>query len=1295
MPEAPNGEASRLYRDLFKRLSNRRLANFIYSVYRTNNTADAMDKVVDANGNPRYIRNKQGEHSIDDVMDFLDVNTMLSESNDITMAERQLGSIDSNGNRVDFTDAEVALTKAKDFNENHKGLVATVDQHGDVFNIIVNEKNSRTLDYADNVNSRLEAWSIYKQAFSSIGIDPSTFPAELQSTFNPMNVDLAVYLNNLSHMAMDNIYKKEAMILLSMSPNTRHVQNAINRFGSVENAAQAIDDVNHGNQALSSNDKRLLNLAIKEAQKLQGLDANALATQVSDKVKDVVDTSPYKEVREEVHKLNKKYHIEINEIHRINDDIRTLSDAAAEATIVLQREIRKLERMKGTTAESKRLSGILNELMKELNTKKYYSGVMKFLNEASTQISEIDNILNNIPQSGTEIERAIATATAIQRCKEIISQYSDLVSALSNEHLTIDESISKDDIDNIRQSAENLRSYLDKKIRFLNDLSMGSMSSIMVQIVGDKTPDGVAMASAIRMGATDSGVMNFLYSVGRANNPIIGAMGSIIRGAQDSRDSVINGFSERIRRATDTLYKAGHNTEFMYEDDGHIASDIDWNSYESARRVKFKEMKDQGLWGFDLKRAMETWEAQNTEERVVDNVNGRTERVPNKYYRKVTDFQEGWSDAQKKYYDTMMQLKGEIGSLLPAYAQKQYLPPQLRRKFLDAMNDASNAKDVGKAILNKLENFYKVREDDENYAEKGIISDGEEYGIADSNSDGTPIRQIPIFFVNTVEQGELLKNFSTGIQALAGTAVNYAAMNKVVDVVEFMRDFAVSQMPVDKNAKVDVVKNNYIQVIKNLRSRSKNSNTAALMDGFISQHIYGQHLSPNENRILSKIWGNIIAYTSFKGLATNIKGAVANYLMGEFQMMLEAGCGEFYGFKDYGWAHTKLFGKSGVAGDMAELLTNNMSHKATLMREKFDPLNENFSDKSHKNYYTSMFRQLLSHDCSFIGYSSGEYLIHYVNMYAILHREKVKLGGKTISLFDAYELTDKVEGNASLRLKNGVTDLDGNPLTKEYEDNIRRRIRYCNHTCHGAMNTEDKGLIHQRMMGRAVMNFRQWMVEHYSRRFRGLHFDATLGEMREGYYTSLWKALLNEDTKETWKKGNHAEAVWDFMTDLMTFTFRSSSQWHNLNDMQKYNIKRARAEFIMFIALSCLSFALGEPDEHKKEFWRRFFIYQTKRALMDTEVSMPNPQMFGNALTVINSPMASVNTVNSLLYAIYGLYNGDLNKVIKSGDHAGENRYLRNMIKYNMPFYKDYEQMKNFDTDESIFKVLEPSPANH
>lgn len=1278
-PEAPNGESSRMYEDLLKRIKDRPMVNWLYATYKVAGKAGMDQAGIE--------QNRQGEHKMDDFLKFINYADMEREMSNRFLAAQQLGAEDTNGNVIDFINAEDALTKADDFNNNHSALTATVVQRGDVFNIVVAEKNSRTHTYGDTVKTNLKAWEVYKQAFNGVGVDITNVPQEVQNVVNAMNGNLASYLKSLQGRHISNMYKQDALLLFSLSPNSPHIQRIVNAFGSIEQAAEALSDFNHNNITLTSGQQTLLMRAVYNAKKFNGIDMNALEAQTQQITGGILNNSIEQSVKAELHALNKKYKIDINEIHRTSEEIRSLSDAAAESAILLQRQIRELEKEKGNNAEGKRVEGILNSLMKELANKKYYSGTLRFLNEAASQVAEIDNMLQSIPQTGTEIERAFATAKILQDISSLRDQYYTIVDALSNEALKIDESISKNDIDNIRQSAKNLKDFFDKKQLLLHELAEGTMTNLLLEIVGDKAPDGQSIINLVKMASADSSITNYLYSVGRATNPVIGAMGSIIRNAQDTRDGKINAITRRISRATDKLYKAGHNSEFMYEDDGHIISDIDWGSYKDARRAAIKAFYAQGLKDFDLKQAIEDWEEQNTEDRIVDHTAQRAERVPNINYRKINDFREGWSQEQKDYYAEMMKLKGELGTLLPAYAQKQYLPPQVRREFLDAIKDG----DIKKALKNKAQNFYKVREDDTDYAMNGII-DGDEYQITEGSFDNTPLRQIPIFFVNKVEEGELLKNFSTGLQALAGTAVNYEAMNEIKDVVEFIGDFVKGQFSKEVKSKADIVQNKEVRVFKDLWKRGTNTTTADIIEGFISQHIYGQKFSPNENKTLTKIFSNILGYNSFRTLATNVKGAFANYLMGEFQMMIEAGAGEFYGFKDYAWAHTKLFGRAGVAGDMMELLSNNMSHKSTLMREMFDPIQDNFSDKSHKKYYTNMFQQLMSKDCSFIGYSSGEYLIHYVNMYSVLHNKKVKLDGEKISLYDAFEVSDKQDGNAELVLKQGVTDLDGNAITNDYIEEVRKTIRYVNQSTHGSMNAEDKGLIHQRLLGRAAMNFRQWMVEHYSRRFRKRHFDASLGMDREGYWVSLWKGLKNDDTKDAWNNGHKLDAVGMFMKDLFTFMLRSESQWHNLDAMQKHNIHRVRTEILMYIGMLGLSFVLGEPDDHKKDVWRRWWIYQTKRAILDTEASMPHPKAITNLISIFQSPMASINFMSSLMYVFYGLLNGDIFEEIKSGEHKGENKYLRNVLKYDLPFFKDWEQMQRLGEDDTIFRVFEASP---
>lgn len=1290
-PDAPNGKPSRMYKDLLNSIRNRPLVNLIYAGYTASNMADTMDQAG-------YARNSQGQHNAEDIKKFINYAQIANEIGGLSTEEKTYGFVDQNGQRVDFADAKVALDLADKFNERHTALVANVYQHGDNFQIIVSEKNARTHMQPTEVKERLKVWEVEKQFFSGVGIDIDNMPQALKKVFNPYNLGLVQRLQNLKRSQFNYLYKEDALILFNLNANSPQVQRLVGSFGSLEDAAQAVDNINHGINNYSSAQQRLLMGAITHSLQFHNMNLDVLENQVQQMTQQVTSSSPEETIRQELHKLNKKYKIGINEVHRTRKKIDTLSEAANEAVITLERQIREIEKQLGITTQGKRLESIKNQLLNEIANKKYSAGILNFLSEAATSIQDIDTMLSNLPQTGTELQKAFDTARMLQDIKQLRTQYYDLLEALANEHLTIDESIDQRDIDNIRQSAKNLKDLFDKKDKVINDLIERTMINLMTEIVGDTAPNGQAIANVIRMAQADSSMFDWLYSVGRASNPIIGAMGSIIRNAQLSRNAIMDDFALRIRRATDKLHKSGSNSSFMYEADNvHLVSDIDWTLYNDARKTEAKRLFNLGYQAgtFDFKQAMQSWEDANTEDRVVNNIDGRTEKVPNQLYRKAMP---AMTQAQQEYYTVMMQIKGEIGSMLPAYAQQQYLAPQIRRSMLDAIGKAKNAQDVVKAIKLKAENFYKIREDDTDYNWTPI--EGQDYKMVESDYDNTPLREIPIFFVRRLEDSdELLKEFSTGLQALAGTAVNYQAMNNVAQVVEFVGDFAKKPSARDTDPKADHVENKAIRITYDLFKWAKrNNNTEQLINGFISQHLYGQKLDPNQPGYKwAKAVSNLIGYTSFKGLATNVKGAFSNYLVGEMQMLIEAGCGEFYGLKDYAWAHTKLFGGAGVGGEIAELLTNNKNHKATLFREMFDPINESFENQRHTKYYNSMFRQLVSHDCSFIGYASGEYLIHYVNMYAILHHQKVLLNGKRISLYDAFEVGNKQDGNSELVLKQGVTTLDGQQITQEWLDKIKGRIRYCNQTCHGSMNDDDKGVIHQKLWGRAVMNFRQWMVEHYSRRFRKRHFDASLGEDREGYWRSLHSYLFNEDTKDKWEDSK-IEAVGLFLRDFWYFTIRAQSQWNNLTEEQKYNVKRVHSEMTLYVALLGLSFALGDPDRHKREFWHRWWIYQVKRLIMDTEASLPPAvppfKSIKSGLTILQSPIAGVNTLNSLLYCLYGLTNGDLFDEIKSGDHKGENRYWRNVKKYVFPVFKDIEQMQKMSEDESIFQVFKDTPTN-
>lgn len=1304
---------SRLYIDLLNKEEYkypRPFANLVYATYVTN-TEKQMEEAVNQDGSPKYKKNSQGQFNVKDVVDFVGWDEAIGEISNIREEQERIGAIDRNGKKITYEDAEAVLNKVDHFNDTHKGLVASVQEHllptgENIYTIEVQDKTEYTNTIPIIAKQKLKAWGVYQQVLNQAGVDLKSIPADLKGMFSANNSNLAQQLKNLRKIEIKNTFKRDALALFYLDSQSQEVQRIVNAFGSIEDAAQALDDYNHNQPSMTQEQYRLISRALTHAKQMLNLDVDALYAQVKGIITTEEQNNPETAIKDTLHRLNKKNKISIDEIDIVNDKINSLSKATHGIIIQLTRRIRELYKEQGTNEEGRRLEDMVKKIEKEITTKHYHAGIIDFLGEAANTSQKLDELILNIPQTGDSKSIVFEAFKTLKKTKDIINQYLPIVNALAADALAMDEDISQADIDTIKERAKELTEFLNKKNNVINDLTERYVRELLRIAFNGKITESQLKNLMDNAVEDVSWADKWLHSVGTASNLYINALGNIIRNQELERDKVMGEYSRRIDVATAKLFKAGFNTKFMYEDQKHIISDINWKLYDSAKEAKIKDLAKKGFKGFAFKQALEDWIEQNTEERLVDRINKRKERVPNQSYRKQEDFQRDWSPEQKEYYDTMMQIKGELETLYPDNARNYYLPPQIRRNMVDGIVEAKSGKDVGRAIWNKVKDKVVIREDDTDYGNTNVIN-GEEVTFGYGNYDNTVKKEVPIHFQNPVEEGELLRDFSSGMSAYAGSAINYDSMMNIRDTAEALATYVGDKPSAAPNKMTEIVNEAALRITKKLYKYAERNGVSTVMTGFIDQHIYGMKKNSDgwldKHKSIVKVLDSVRALTSFNGLAFNTFGAVANGLMGVMQNFIDAGCGEFFGFTDLGWAATKLFGETGTMGDIMELATNNLNHKGTLMQRLFDPMSESYGNMTSKRYHSNIFRNLISHDCSFIGYGIGEYYIHMLPMYAVLHKEKVLLNGKKISLFDAFEKVSIGEGNSKLELIQGVTDLDGNHITQDYIDRIKGKIKYVNSSMHGAMNEEDRGLIHQYVAGRMIMNFRQWMVGHYGRRFRGRYFDYNLGDWREGYYTTLWNMVRSEDTREMWNNGSwkvwedrqKIDAVGMLLKDFATFMFRASTQWSNLNDMQKANVKRARAELIVWISLLGFSFALGEPDDHKKEYWRRWWIYQNKRMLLDTEASLPGPWMLNSFITILNSPMAGINTLNSLMYVFNGLLNGDILTEIQSGPHKGENKYIRNIIKYDLPFFKDYERLMEFGENDSLFKVFETTPSNH
>lgn len=1267
-----SGEASKLYLEMVDKKSgiDRPTANFIYASYLLPGVAAAMDAAG-------YRRNKQGQHRFKDIKEFMGLKEFLKQQDGTIEADGiLLGTFTPEHRYVDFDDVEEAFGLAQQYNNDHSGRLAYVVQHGNKYNVIITNKDSRTLEYLVRFNEQAVIWDEIKTKLRAAGIDIEQLRRVAEGMFNPLNaMNFLSTISTLKLAENDLLGIKDIKIFLTLGASLPKVRSLMSRgWGTLDEIAEKCYNAIQNPSTVSATTLALINNALNEAKTRSPFDSNATTMHIIRSIKpSFVSSSREASIQEKLEELEKDHQITIDTINRKTKEVKTMQDIASEAIATLTREIREIESKKGVTDTVKNLEKTKSLIAEELSSKRAFFGVTEFLAQALDYTTKIRDIIMSVPAGGTGPEYIRNCSEAISRAENLLSGYYHIVESLCNiESLIIDENITDSDKNELETKAKEIKKILDViKKRIITELRRDVVLSNLQEELGDAPEHGRSYADIITMMEHDTSIVDYVGQLGKSSNAVLAASGSIIKNAQIERDRKLVEYSTRIGKATKKLYDAGYTSEFMYDENGKIITEegVDWVAFNIDRAKAIRAFKDMGYYGIVLKEAIEGWERENTVEKVVDAVTGRTERIPDSSYWVVGALNpfNSLSAEEKEYYYEMMQIKGELGTLLPVYAQKQFLPPQIRTGSWDLIKAAIQkkipAKKVAKILLDRL-NPFKIREDDVDY-----ITD-----TAFSDYDNTVKKNIPIFYLNKLnEQDELLKDFSSAIQSFAATALNYDAMSSIRDRISVIQDLVddldIAAGQTDAISVWDSVKRRFNNILIKLRMTSTETRTKAILDAWVEKALYNEKYKGSKK--FNKIINSLIGYNSVIRLSANVLGATANVTAGIIQTVIEAGGRKYYNIGDLILAEAQMLDPGKYVGCIWDVLSGDVQNQFTLIHQFFDMSQDNYEDKARKRYHTNAFRRMFGKFNIMAMYSGGEFFMRSINGMAVLNHEKVLLNGKRISLSQAFDKSEK-NGYPELIIKEGVTKLDGTPLTIDdpYLKEVKAKIKACSDDCFGAFSQEDKGVINQHWLGRSAMNFRQWMVEHYSRRYRGKHWDYNSKTWVEGYYATCWR----------------------FAKQLITGIRDLSATYEILkNDMtneDRINFRKARWECYMWLFLLGLNFCLDDDDKDKNNFWERFLLYNTKRMEFETFAATPLG-IIPESKKIINSPIPAINTVDGLLYPITGLVNGDVFETIERGRYEGWNKYGRNIMWYTIPFYKQVDQLVHMDEEDALFNIFE------
>ena len=1297
-----------LYRETERRANDRPLTNLVYASYLQPGVAAKLDEMGKK-------RNKQGQHRAVDVWDFFEVTRMQNEkTSDVKSVEGYRVKDDAGTYIVyPFSEGAKLLDAVHTYNSgtvnNKKGTIAILTKRENGYSIITDRRNSHTQKQVANIRRGYRIVELVKALLQENGFnldemlnDPNIAPyidiTNIKDFFNILNTA------NRTH----NKYLGSKLIaaLLSLNKTDPRIDRLKKFFGvsSIEDLSTKIVEALKApaNAPIVSNERLatindLLDTSKKDLFKGKKYSLLDIVNQIHYKDKDIVEFDEEFSLLHTIEELNEKFNTEDERITINPIDIKSLKEYVEVALRNLRHEASEIEKLEGITPKTQELYAKAQELYNAIEGKQFYGGCLMFLEKMYKDLQEIDSLYREYNKLGNNkiLETLNSSSKLIMSMHSKIEAGINMIEyILKRPKVFLEGGINTTELAQLRDLANKLLPAYTARRGIVDVAASELFENASMIVFGEEAFDMATgqISSHVNKKGT---VYDFFYSMSEMDDPHLAVLGSIMRRQSDKKGARLAQIKRRIDIENRKLVKArgSRDTSFMYEEDGHIISDIDWHAYNKAR-VKYKrEMENHGLTGIALKIEMESWENANLEDRVVDQKSGRTERVPNSNYRK--EFPR-LSPAQKDYYDAMMQIKGELGTLLPEEARRQFQPPQIRRKTWDALKAAVSEKDkttYWEVITNGFGDIFTVREDDTEFTSSGILVDGEELSTGKGDITGKEEKKVPIYYVNKISnKKELITDFSSALLQFASSAIQYDLTMEIRDTAEVLKMYIVNKKnkakDMDGKAKVEVWQEKRKTLLSYVHTESQVL-TDMLANDMVDFAIYGKQLKGEKRNTKLKKLG--LAANSLLNLGLNVFGAAANVTTGEANALIEAGAGEFFNLKDYALAKIHLMALlPTIYQKVADLYTDTVENKDSLLSTTFDPFADSFDNLHGANRYNYSFvEKILSNLTALPLYEQGEWLLRKSVMYAVLEHEKVLYKGKKISLYQALFTTNKEFGEAELRFKEGVTDLKGNPLTSmnsEYIEDIKRKVRAANSSIHGAMNREDKGMLHRFLLGRAIMQFRQWMVAFYGKRFRtSAYWDDNMKKMRRGYYINTFYQLkeLSKIREEGFK-------------EIM------KSYWKEAG----YDVRRVVSDCLLVYLFHFIPYLLLSDDDEEESRLVKSIAYFFMRT--ESELKSGNPfyvkEFFPNIMYIINNPLPQTRSLTSVSNLVGGILNGEAFEGMGEDDYWEKNEWAKELKKGSAPYKQwmrltDEEALENllnqFDTYKEIQGETTAIPMTH
>ena len=847
-----------------------------------------------------------------------------------------------------------------------------------------------------------------------------------------------------------------------------------------------------------------------------------------------------------------------------------------------------------------------------------------------------------------------------------------------------------------RQLSELDNLYTEKVYAHVEDMFTGVLGDYVDmpevdekgKLTGETTP--VSIKEMLMGKPIDNTILQrFLVSYANNPDPFVQAMDFLAKRAKrDKRQRVID-FAQRAQTLAIKYEKLGvRSYDWMFEDDkqnyiNHIEIDgVDYSydgaAYKKAKQKLINELDEKygehprvGSTEYQEKnKELNKWINDHTTE---VELNGKKQSIP--LHDLFPSRYETLTDAQKDFYDEWMDLKEELDSYI---GNSTWLTNtiKVRKSGYQRLTSFTDPDAIRDFVDNTKARFIKSYDDDMNYAS------------ATQDFDGNEINRLPLFYLHAKDASDITTDVIGSLIAYSDMVYGYDAMNDIVDSMELVRNVARERgkntaKTVGGNTKIDKIpyKSGFIE--KTLTA-GDTSVFMQIVEEFMDDKVYGKYLEDRGNiHILGKetnidkqkFAGWILRIGSMYQLGFNEIAHLANYLTGSAMQRIEGIAGEHFSMRSLRRARLSII------QDLPQILSDAISRvkksKIMLLAEHYN-FKQDFSQKMRNKDFQNRLGLLrvFGPRMQFLGQELGDFVLYTGAGLAMLNDTKVlDKHGNEISLIDAWREVpidpSNPEAGNKLVLEEGIRNLDGTAYTADSDFAVEEEIHQVNQNCFGIYNEEDSLAARRYILGRFLLQYRDYAPAQYHYRFGKKKQVITKGKEKnfEGYYRTYGRYLA------------------EVASELKAGQFRLGQVYNSLDDWEKANIIRARAESIQLIFLYLTGmFVKGLKDKapDKDSKWRKILNYWSlmvtrEKTELGALAAIRPLNMAKEALRVAKSPAAVTDPISDAL---------DLTKLLNPMNYTDE--IERGRYKGHSTAYKTFMESPATLWYHTISRQLDP-----